>query len=63
MRTRTICSVPWTTVKFRVSSQTVSSSEERISPTSSLPHLQGQLSDGATPAATPLRFRASRRYR
>ena len=35
---------PWTTVKFRVSSQTVSSSDERIAPTSSLPHLQGQLS-------------------
>ncbi len=35
---------PWTTVKFRVSSQTASSSEERISPASSLPHLQGQMS-------------------
>ncbi len=35
---------PWTTVKFRVSSQTGSSSEERISPASSLPHIQGQLS-------------------
>ena len=35
---------PWTTVKFRVSSQTASSSEERISAASSLPHLQGQLS-------------------
>jgi ABC-type antimicrobial peptide transport system permease subunit len=35
---------PWTTVKFRVSSQTASSSEERISAAASLPHLQGQMS-------------------
>ena len=35
---------PWTTVKFRVSSQTASPSEERISAAASLPHLQGQMS-------------------
>src|SRR5208283_4166232 len=35
---------PWTTVKFRVSSQTAHSSEDRDPPPSGLPQLQGQLS-------------------